>query len=637
MIKFFSIVLFISLSISSFSQSRSEILLNKASEIFSKDYSSSFQLCCQAEKISDAKYIGDVAICKARYYLTFTDYENTEIELNKAIQFFQKVKNYAELSHAYDLYSILLKRLNEPESSKNYLLKAYQYSKKSGDTQAQIKRLINLSHTFVEINDLNNASYYLELLNKFRSNMKKEDQYYLFQNTGTYFFKSNNLSEALKNFEQALAISISQKMIDSQATILMLISSVYEKQKNYKKAEAYVKQSYQVADKYNLIYEKSEALTVLIAIYENTNNFTKAFELQKEYIALEKEILNAEKLNRISAIQNRLILTEKENIINKQNSKIARQNFENTKNEVKNQRLIIVLIIGLIVFSFVIFIYFRTKKLNQTIQLQKLQVEEKNTIVESQNKDIKDSILYAERIQQATLPPIESLTNLFPESFVFYRPKDILSGDFYWIEEKGDHFFIAAADCTGHGVPGALISIINNNLLNKAIIEKGLIDPAEILNSVNLWLTESLHQTSFNSKVKDGMDVSLIVINKQTLEMQYSGAYAPIYIFRNSNLLEYKGNKFPVGMFIEEVPQTFTSTFIQLEKNDQIYLFSDGFPDQFGGENNKKYKYNQFKSLFQSIHTMKGKQQLKMLEEELKNWKGENEQTDDILIVGVRV
>ncbi len=274
---------------------------------------------------------------------------------------------------------------------------------------------------------------------------------------------------------------------------------------------------------------------------------------------------------------------------------------------------------------------------NKIIEDQKQTVEHQKHIVEEQNKDITDSIKYAERIQTAILPPEQMWNSLLPQSFVFYKPKDILSGDFYWIEKKGDLVFVAAADCTGHGVPGALISIVNYNLLNKAVLEKDLNNPADILNYVNQQLTVALHQTFQESSVKDGMDISLCVINSKTLELNYSGANNPIYIIQNNELVQHNADKFPVGAFVDEQVQSFTSKQIQLQKNDLIYLFSDGYADQFGGDKGKKFKYKQLKEVLVESQNLPMEQQRSILEERFINWKGKLEQVDDVLVIGIRV
>ena len=212
-----------------------------------------------------------------------------------------------------------------------------------------------------------------------------------------------------------------------------------------------------------------------------------------------------------------------------------------------------------------------------------------------------------------------------------------MSGDFYWLEQTDDYIFVAAADCTGHGVPGALMSIVNYNLLNKAVLEKNLTQPGQILDSVNYYLTHSLHQSFNESSIKDGMDISLLSINKKTNEVYFAGANNPIYIISKGLLQEIKSNKFPVGAFIEDNIQNFISTKLDVKPGDVIYLFTDGFADQFGGLKGKKFKYKQFTELLLNNCTMPLNEQCKILNQKFIEWKGDLEQVDDVCVIGIKI
>lgn len=247
---------------------------------------------------------------------------------------------------------------------------------------------------------------------------------------------------------------------------------------------------------------------------------------------------------------------------------------------------------------------------------------------------VTDSIHYAKRIQEAILPPINYFHTLLSNSFLLYKPKDIVSGDFYWIDKKNDCIYIAAVDCTGHGVPGAFMSIIGSNLLKDIINNSQLTKPAEILDELNMKIAQTLH--SAETDTKDGMDLSLIAYNPKTLEMEYAAAMNPICLVRNNTQQLLGADRFPIGKFTDTINK-FTNRKIQLEKGDIVYMFSDGYADQFGGPNGKKlYKKNFFKIL-EEVSKWQIEHQKFLLEKKFSEWKANLEQIDDILVIGFKV
>ena len=251
--------------------------------------------------------------------------------------------------------------------------------------------------------------------------------------------------------------------------------------------------------------------------------------------------------------------------------------------------------------------------------------------VEEKQKEITDSINYAKRIQEAILPSFDFIKKHLPDSFIYYQPKDIVAGDFYWAEKVGDDFFIAAADCTGHGVPGALVSVVCCNALNRTVNEFKLSDPGKILDKTRELVLESFSKNE--ADIKDGMDISLISINGNVVK--WAGANNPLWYYQNNDLKELKANKQPIGK--TDNPDPFTTHTIELKKGDSLYLFTDGFADQFGGPKGKKFKYKQLEELLISTNQLSISSQHEALKNALNSWKGSLEQVDDICIIGIRV
>ncbi len=276
---------------------------------------------------------------------------------------------------------------------------------------------------------------------------------------------------------------------------------------------------------------------------------------------------------------------------------------------------------------------FRTKQLFE----EKEKLQEAYSEIDEKNKAITDSIHYAKRLQDALLPTDTTMKQLFPDSFVLFKPKDIVSGDFYWMEQWGHQTLIAAADCTGHGVPGAFMSIVGHNILTQAVNVLGLSKPALILNETNKQLSRKLNQNTEETKVRDGMDIALFSINYTKATMEFAGANNSLWMIRNNELVEIKGDKFPIGAFVGENLLKFTNHEWELQRGDIIYIFSDGYADQFGGPKGKKFKYKPFQQVLLDNHMKPLIEQKEILNQTFENWRGNLEQVDDVLIIGIKI
>jgi len=299
------------------------------------------------------------------------------------------------------------------------------------------------------------------------------------------------------------------------------------------------------------------------------------------------------------------------------------------------------------VFAIVIFVLFsilaiilinRYRMIRSLLEEKNLainMIEHQNAILEQREKDMTDSLIYAQRIQEARLPSEEYFRKHFPSSFIFFKPKDIVSGDFYWIGEKDEWVYVVVADCTGHGVSGALMSMIGMDLIEKAINEYNITTPSLILT----YLDESLEkifssEKNFDSTIMDGMDIGLCAINKKEKKVVYSGALFPLYIISDNSLTQINGDKIIIGMNPNRKP--YTNHDINIKDGDILYFTSDGYADQFGGTENKKFMHRRFRYLLLNIHKFSTEDQKSILDDNLKNWMGANSQVDDIMVIGFK-
>ncbi len=255
--------------------------------------------------------------------------------------------------------------------------------------------------------------------------------------------------------------------------------------------------------------------------------------------------------------------------------------------------------------------------------------------IQNKNKKITESINYAKRIQNAILPNSRVIRKALPDSFILYKPRDVVSGDFPWFVQMKDEIFIAAVDCTGHGVPGALLSLIGYFLLNDIVRSRKITEPGKILDMLDEGVTTTLRQDE-DSTTKDGMDIALCKINVTKREVEYAGAHRPLYIIKNNVMDEVKGNKFPIGGGIFKNQTNFTNTKIKLEKGDSIYFSSDGFPDQFGGIEGRKFGPRRVREIIEQVHQMNMQDAMHIFDKEWEEWRGATKQTDDVLLIGIK-
>ncbi len=456
-------------------------------------------------------------------------------------------------------------------------------------------------------------------------------------NTNTINAKRNT---ALDYFKESLKIREEIKDKDGMTFSLNSMAKIMIAQEQLPKALEYANRSYVISNELQFPKNIRNAAHLLSEIYKKQNKGTQALEMFELYINM-RDSINNEETQKSTIKQEAKYEYEKQKVIDDlEHQKIlAVQQEEKKKQKILTISTAVILIL---VFVFLLFVFNRLK----ITRKQKLVIEEKN-------KEITDSINYAKRIQEAILPPMQLVKKLLPNSFVYYQPKDIVAGDFYWMEtvsslkigtgSQGDNIILfAAADCTGHGVPGAMVSVVCNNALNRVVRDYQLTDPGKILDKTSEIVENQLNQSTVSNlgivdNIRDGMDIALCALNTKTNELKYAGAKNPLWIVRKGedNIEEIKANKQSIGK-VENRTAYITHT-IKLNKGDSIYIFSDGFADQFGGKKGKKLMYQPLKDFLIFINNETMEKQIELIRDYFEKWKGNLEQVDDVCVIGVRI
>ena len=374
------------------------------------------------------------------------------------------------------------------------------------------------------------------------------------------------------------------------------------------------------ADTLNLLVMKRDCYKMLATQFATLNDHRQAYFNQLNYQNYDDSLNIESQKGKMLEVEVKYDISKKENLLLEQKVEIESKN--------KQRNLLLIGISAIVLLLLISFRAYKQKKNSAEI------IAKQKEIVEDKQKEILDSINYAKRIQSAILAREEDIKKHFPESFLLYRPKDIIAGDFYFFEVTDTHIFYAAADCTGHGVPGALMSVVCSNSLTRCVKEFGLKKPGEILDKTRELVVETLKKSG--EEVKDGMDISLLAVSRKNLyDAQWAGANNPLWYIKSNELIEIKGDKQPIGLFDGAKP--FTSHLLSFAKGDMIFLFTDGYADQFGGPKAKKFKYKQFKEVLTSISSNDAPNQVSVLEEKFNAWKGNLEQVDDVCIIGIRL
>lgn len=584
-----------------------------------------------SERFGDAEFQIRTQNYLATYYQRKGDYV-------KQISLCMKAFRMAEQYKLHDLKSGLAIniggayiRIDEDDQAIYWLEKAVALSKTYGSYSKQASSLNNLASVYFSQGKFEKAiEIQKEALKYARLSGNSDRIGSVIANLADSYLVTDNFLLAEEMFNEALVLYRNTDYSYGINKVYLDFSYMYERMKKMGKSINYADSAYALADSMDFKEMGHDAAIQLAQLHEKSGNSALAYKFQKRAYELWKLLNKEETAKSLNELRTTYEIEkfESENMLLKKDNIIKDLDIEKNASKIAQQNIIIFSTIGgLGILVFLLYFLSKWNKekrvKNELLSMQKEELEKKNT-------EILDSIQYAKRIQAAILPPKSIIKDLLKESFVFYAPKDVVAGDFYWVEERDGVKLFAAADCTGHGVPGAMVSVVCNNGLNRAVREHGLIVPGKILDKAREIVQQEFEKSE--EDVNDGMDIALCSIQQNKL--RYAGANNPLWLIRSGELIEIKADKQPIGKFAN--PVEYTTHELELISGDIIYLFTDGFIDQFGGDADKKYKSPNFKRFLISIAHLSMEDQFKALQQEFNSWMGRNEQIDDVCVFGVK-
>ncbi len=635
------------------------------------------------------------------YYLN-SNLDSSMVNYRKCLEISEKINWVAGIGKGYAGVGLVYAEKLDLGQAVEYYSKAYEIREKLNDTTGMNNMLNNIGMVYYREKQYDKAIEYLERCLRF-DELKNDKSgvayscsnigmiYYMlddYEKSLPYLMRSLKLREELSNFsstaatcnnignvlsadnqnEEALkyylrALELKRKVGDEvdYGVTLNNIGHFYSTGlNNPKEAIPKLEEAQELFRKYDERKYIRNNAEYLAYAYSLVGRYDEAYQLQKLYSKLQDSLVNENKNKLVTEMSAKFDTEQKEKQIEIQNLEIKNQQAnieqEKTMKLVYFGAGVVVLIILILVgIGFVQkrkdnllleekndTIHQKNEELNQ--QNEEIiaisdQIEYQNGILKKHNDNIMASISYAKRIQEAILPSDEYMKKYLPNSFVLYKPKDVVSGDFYWMARVEQRVFWAVVDCTGHGVPGALMSMIGADGLNKIVKERKVLQPSLILEQLTEHVTKSIRSTREGEEVKDGMDIALCSLDLETLELEYAGAYNPLWIRRldQDDIDIIKATRRPIGRFRGKEGVSFDNHKLALSKGDQVYIFSDGYPDQFGGESGLKFTYRRFRTLLEANYKEDMKQQKEILEFNLAEWMSREDQLDDICVFGVRV
>ncbi|MEN8120864.1 MAG: tetratricopeptide repeat protein [Bacteroidota bacterium] len=525
-------------------------------------------------------YMGNV-------YESYGAYEKALGYSQRSLKIAEEYNHVQTSGDAHSTIGIIYTRLADYNKAIDSFKESLKIRKNLKDYKALASSLNWLARNYTLLKNYNKAKLYYEKSIELRKRTNNPALPWSYLGIASLYESMGKNGLAIKNYRKSLKLNEQTKEKRCNLHCYLGMGKVFSKQEKFQKGIEYLVRSLSIAESLKAKPVLFEIHLSLAENYEKSNNLAEALKHYRLYQKFKEEVMNSEMLNKL---------------------RYQQINFAIEKSQQESE----------------------------IFQLRNVELRDALKQIEIKNQEITDSIEYASRIQTVMLPPEDYLNYILSDYFVFFKPKGIVSGDFYWVKKINNYIIFAIADCTGHGVPGAFISMLGMSFLNEILQKTKITQANQVLNELRHKIKETLRQTGEKGELYDGMDISLCALNTETNILQFSGANNPLYIIHEGEFIEIKPDKMPIGYYPNEKP-SFTNHEIQLNSGDTFYLFSDGFMDQFGGRKGFKYKPGKFQQVLFENYKNPLVIQKELLEHELKNWMKGYEQTDDILVMGVRV
>lgn len=586
-----------------------------------------FQL---AERIGQESYKARAAFNLAIQYRKIANYDSAIFLYKKAVAGFEELKDESNLAGCYGSLGIACWQQKEYGPAIRYLKYSLAITQKLHKRMNECSNLNNIGGVFFDMKKYDSSLAYLHKALKISEEMRDTaglaDAY---GNMGAVYILLKDTVNAVKY--SLLGVRFS-KLSGNNYQLFTSYNNIAQSMaisKNYKEAERYGLMAISLSEQLGALEGSRGAYKVMADIYKETGDFKKSNFYLEKFVAANDSLVSEARMKQMTDLEAKYQSARKD-------KELAEEKAASEKKNVILYALVAGFVLVAALAVFVYRGYRNKKKFLFEMTLAKKEIELKSTELELKNKDITDSINYARKIQGAVLPPEETIYKNLPSSFIIYKPKDIVSGDFFWFHEvDADNFVLVCGDCTGHGVPGALMTVVGINLLNKIVSDHRIFEPGAILSELDKLLYTTLRQDKQRGGVQDGMDISVANINRKTSQLTVATAKRPFVIIEAGNLKDYKGGKSSLGG-LSGGDKVFPETSITYSSGDVLYFFTDGYADQFGGANGKKYSSKRLKETLYNLHSFPIEEQKTRLEKEISEWKGNLEQVDDICLIGIK-